>query len=615
MSYDYRDDNDDDNKDREESYPDGNDDYMDDKDQYPVDDDDDKSMTGKKDSFEKGDDKDPNDDFFKDEDFEFADYSGDDVEEEGYRSKRIREKRKRRKLIYTSFTVFIIIVIIAAAIVFGYRYIKNRFFTLTEITEEERITVPESLELGQDINIIMATAGEDLNEPDISSIVFTSYYSATGETRSLCMPTKTLMDVPGIGAELIGRSVEIGGMDLLSLTLEKGLGMDMEIDYYLLMDVKNVVGKLGGIELSLDQAYAVKNYTDGTTFSLEPGVNLLDGDETQNMLKYFSGIEKEVPVEDIKIQKKIIDTIIARIVGDAEEDLTNNINLVKDYIDSDLSLEELLKLFSTFSKIETSKNMVYTLGVSSTELEGEGIVYLPDVANLSNLFNKDETQEEVVTEAERTITVTILNGVGTPGIAAELSDALRSQVYESGKVKFDILEVGNADNFNYSENEIVVYSSNESIIMTAASEIKGMLGTGTITTREEEVVSSDIVIILGSDYDPTSAQDVVPVEVEGIVEIAVLNGVGVAKIAARVSEEIQDHFNIDQKIIEVVKVWDADNYKYTQTEIIIYADSEGIEAFAQQVQEKLGVGVIKKSDNNVDNVDITIIVGSDYTSQ
>ncbi|MFC2159333.1 LCP family protein [Actinomycetota bacterium] len=613
MSYDYRDDNDD-NNDREESYPDNNDDYLNDRDQFPVDDDHGKSGTGKKDSYSKDDDEDSNDDFFKDEDFEFADYSGDDLEE-GYRSKRIREKKKRRKLVYTSFTVFIIIVIIAVVIVFGYRYIKNRFFTPTEITEEERITVPESLELGQDINIIMACAGEDLLEPDISSIVFTSYYSTSGETRSLCMPTKTLMDVPGIGAELIGRSVEIGGMDLLSLTLEKGLGMDMEIDYYLLMDVKNVVGKLGGIELSLDQAYAVKDYTDGTTFSLEPGVNLLDGDETQNMLKFFSGIEKDIPVEDIKIQKKIIDTIIATIVGDTEEDLTNNINLVKDYVDSDLSLEELLKLFSTFSKIETSKNMVYTLVVSSTELEGEGIVYLPDVANLSNLFNKDETQEEVVTEAERTMTVTILNGVGTPGIAAELSDALKSQVYESGKVKFDILEVGNADNFNYSESEIVVYSSNESIVMNAANEIKGMLGTGTITTREEEVVSSDIVIILGSDYDPTSAQDVVPIEVEGIVEMVVLNGVGIAKIAARVSEELQDHFNVDEKIIEIIKVWDANNYNYTQTEIIIYEDNEGIEAFAQQVQEKLGVGVIKKSDNNVDNADITIIIGSDYTSQ
>jgi hypothetical protein len=333
------------------------------------------------------------------------------------------------------------------------------------------------------------------------------------------------------------------------------------------------------------------------------------------MLKYFSGIERDIPVEDIKIQKKIIDTIMARIVGEGEEDLTNNINLVKDYIDSDLSLEELLKLFSTFSKIETSKNMVYTLMVSSTELEGEGIVYLPDVANLSNLFNKDQVQEEVVIGAERTITVTILNGVGTPGIAAELSDALKAQVYESGKVKFDILEVGNADNFNYSESEVVVYSSNESIIMTAASEIKGMLGTGNITTREEEVVSSDIVIILGSDYDPTAAQDVVPVEVIGIVDMVILNGEGTAKLASTVQGILEDHFNKDEKIIEVKETRDADNWKYTQTEIIIYADDEGIEAFAQQIQERMGVGVIKKSDNNVDNVDITVIVGSDYTSQ
>jgi len=615
MSYDYRNGNDDDNNDREEDFGNGNDDHMDNRDQYPVNDDYDKSGTGKMDSPGNSDKKDFDDDFFKDEDFEFADYSGDDVEEEGYRSKRIRERRKRRKLIYTSLTVFMIIVIIAAAIVFGYRYIKNRFFAPVEIAEEDRITVPESLELGQDINIIMATAGEDLLEPDISSIVFTSYYSTSGETRSLVMPTKTLMDVPGIGAELIGRSVEIGGMDLLSLTLEKGLGMDMEIDHYMLMDIKSIVGKLGGIELSLDQAYAVKNYADGTTFSLEPGVNLLDGSETQNMLKYFSGIERDIPVEDIKIQKKIIDTIMARIVGEGEEDLTNNINLVKDYIDSDLSLEELLKLFSTFSKIETSKNMVYTLMVSSTELEGEGIVYLPDVANLSNLFNKDQVQEEVVTDAERTITVTILNGVGTPGIAAELSDALKAQVYESGKVKFDILEVGNADNFNYSESEVVVYSSNESIIMTAASEIKGMLGTGNITTREEEVVSSDIVIILGSDYDPTAAQDVVPVEVIGIVDMIILNGEGTAKLAATVQGILEDHFNKDEKIIEVKETRDADNWKYTQTEIIIYADDEGIEAFAQQIQERMGVGVIKKSDNNVDNVDITVIVGSDYTSQ
>jgi anionic cell wall polymer biosynthesis LytR-Cps2A-Psr (LCP) family protein len=614
MSFDYRDgDNDD--------YKDDKNDFSGNENGFKKDEDYEDREIEKEDHSRRRNKKDFNDDFFKDEDFEFADYSGEDIEEEGYRSKKIREKRKRRKLLYTSLVILLIIAVAAVGIVFGYKWVRNRFFNTVEIPEEERITVPESLELSQDLNIIIAGSGEDLLEPEVNSIIFTSYYSASGETRSLCMPIKTLMDVPGIGAELIGKSVEIGGMDLLSLTLEKGLGMDMKIDYYLLMDVSGIINKLGGIELELDQAYVINNYSDGSTFNLEPGSNLLDGPEVLNILKYFSGIEKDIPLEDMKIQKKIIDTMISKIVGEDEESLTNNINLVKDYIDSDLSLEELLKLFSTFSNIEADKNTVYTLETSSTELEGEGIVYLPDVGGLSDLFNKEEqTPSEETGVSERTVDVTILNGVGTPGIAKELANILNSQVYESGKNKFSIpTEAGtdrirNADNFNYVSTEIIVCASGGATVMNAANDIKDILKTGNITTSEDEIAGSDIIIILGSDYSPEAAAETEPVEVSGIVEMVILNGEGTRGLALAVQGILENHFNADQKIIEV-EVADADNYNYAQTEIIIYTDKEGIEAFAEQIQERLGAGIIKKSDNNIDDVDITIILGSDYTSQ
>ncbi len=614
MSFDYRDGDNDDYKDDENDFS-GN------ENSFRKDEDYEDRKIEKEDHSRRRNKKDFDDDFFKDEDFEFADYSGEDIEEEGYRSKKIREKRKRRKLLYTSLVILLIIAVAAVGIVFGYKWVRNRFFNTVEIPEEERITVPESLELSQDLNIIMAGSGEDLLEPEVNSIIFTSYYSASGEVRSLCMPVKTLMDVPGIGAELIGKSVEIGGMDLLSLTLEKGLGMDMKIDYYLLMDVSGIIDKLGGIELELDQAYVINNYSDGSTFNLEPGSNLLDGPEVLNILKYFSGIEKDIPLEDMKIQKKIIDTMISKIVGEDEESLTNNINLVKDYIDSDLSLEELLKLFSTFSNIEADKNTVYTLEASSTELEGEGIVYLPDVGGLSDLFNKEEqTPSEETAISERTVEVTILNGVGTPGIARELADILNSQVYESGKNKFSIpTEAGtdrirNADNFNYVSTEIIVCASGGATVMNAANDIKDILKTGNITTSEDEIAGSDIIIILGSDYSPETNVETEPVEVSGIVEMAILNGEGTRGLALAVQGILENHFNADQKIIEV-EVADADNYNYAQTEIIIYTDKEGIEAFAEQIQERLGAGIIKKSDNNIDDVDITIILGSDYTSQ
>ena len=602
-------------------------DYRDDDDDYRDDDYDREDDTFKRDNgYEErepetgedagpGDKKDFDDDFFKDEDFEFTDYSGEDAEDTGYRSRKIREKRKRRKLIYTSFAILLIIVLVAAGIVFGYRWVKNRFFSTAEIAEEERISVPESLELDQDLNIVLAGSGEDLLEPEVNSIIVTSYYSAGNETRSLCLPVKTLMDVPGIGAELIGRSVEIGGMDLLGLTLENGLGMDMQIDGYIMMDVAGIVNKLGGIELQVDQAYVINNYTDSTTFNLEPGPNLLDGSQVLNILKYFSGIERDIPLKDIKMQKKVMDAIIDRIAGEDEESLTGNLNQVRDLIDSDLSLEELLKLVSTFAGIPPEKNMAYTLEASSTELEGEGIVYLPDVAGLSDLFSKEEAVREEVVEAERTVDVVILNGVGTPGIAAELSDTLGEQVFESGKKKFSILEVGNADNFNYASTQIIVYSSGESAVMNSANELKEILGAGDITTGEDEIASSDIVIILGADYNPGTAAETEPLEVSGIIDVAVLNGVGVAGIAKSTSEELEEHFNADRKIIEIVKVWDADNYNYTQTEIIIYSDEAGMEAFAQQIKDMMGAGVIKKSDNNIYNEDITVIIGSDYTSQ
>jgi len=608
MSFDYRDGDDDDYKDDENDLS-GN------KGSFKRDEDHEGREIERESRSKRRDKEDLDDDFFKDEDFEFADYSGEDTEEGGYRSKRIREKKKKRKLFYTLLTILLIIVVAAVAIVFGYKWIRNRFFNTAEIIEEEGITIPDSMELGQDLNIIIAGAGEDLLEPEVNSIIFTSYYSASDEMRSLCMPVNTYVDIPGIGPGLLGRSVEIGGPDLLSLTLEKGLGMDMEVDYYLLMDVSGIVNKLGGIELELDRAYIINNYSDGGTFNLEPGINLLDGPEALNILKYFSGIEKDIPLKDMKIQKQIIDTMILKTVGEDEESLINNINIIWDFIDSDMNKEELLKLFSTFSKIEADKNTVYTLEASSTELEGEGIIYLPDVGGLSGLFKREQTPSEETAVVERTIDVTILNGVGTLGIASGLSDSLKSQAYDSGKNKFNIIEVGNADNFNYDTTEIIVYASSEAIVMNGANDIKVILKTGNITTGEDEIAGSDIIIILGTDYSPDTVAEAEPVEVSGIVDIVILNGEGTAKLAATVQDILEGHFNTDSNVLEIIDTRDADNWGYTQTEIIIYTDGEGIDAFAEQIQERLGVGIIKKSDNNIDDVDITIILGSDYTSQ
>ncbi|MBE3089906.1 MAG: LytR C-terminal domain-containing protein, partial [Actinobacteria bacterium] len=157
--------------------------------------------------------------------------------------------------------------------------------------------------------------------------------------------------------------------------------------------------------------------------------------------------------------------------------------------------------------------------------------------------------------------------------------------------------------------------SGQSYVVEAANDIKSILEVGNIIAREDEGANSDIIIVLGADYKAKAEEEVAEEEVAQIIKINILNGEGTAELAFTAKGIIESYFNEDGKILEVVETKDADNWNYTQTKIIIFTSGEGVNTLAQQLQERLGVGVIEYSDNNVDNVDISIILGSDYTNK
>ncbi len=556
------------------------------------------------------DDKNPGDDFFKDDDFEFVDYDKEDHAGEGYRIKRIKERRKRKRLILSTILIMAILTLVAVGIVFGYRFIKNKYFSRGEISEEESITIPQLLQLEYDVNIVIAGARENLLEPEINSILFTNYNSSRKELISLHIPTKTLMEIPGFGLESVDQSVKYGGMDLMRLTLENGLGMGA--DHHMLIDVYTVVNKLDGIEIKLDEPVVIKG-SDNSEEELKQGVNLINGKTAVNFLLYFSGIRGDVPIENILKQRLIINSIIKEIAGENEKDLSSNLALVKNYIDTDLSDEELYKSIATFSEIEAEKSKSFALDVTSVELEGS-IFYVPDISRVSEIFAQEETVEEKETVTGETVSLVVLNGAGTPGLANSVSEILMNLKYEDGKDKYSIVKTGNADNFNYNTTEIIV-NSGEAYVMAAAENIKNVLKVGDISVREGVEAESDIIIVLGRDYNYELMEGEESEVPDETIKINVLNGEGTSKLAATVAGLIGEHFNAQEKVLEVAETKDADNWGYTQTEIIYFTSREGVEELARQIQEFLGAGVIKSSQDNADNVDITIILGSDYTKK
>lgn len=575
--------------------------------------------------------------FFKDSDFEFKDYEDGEYDVNGVRNVRVKNKKKRRKIILSTILIMSILVVVAIGIVFGYRYIKNKFFSTTSTTTsttEQAIVVPSSLKLTKDLSIVISCAGDNLLEPELNSIIFSKYSSTDTEMISLCVPINALMEIPGFGLDSINKSVEFGGMDLLKLTLKNTLGMD--VNNYMLMDIVNIVNKLESINLKLDEDITI-TASDGSMTELKKGDNIINGETALNYLKYFSGVNTDVPIASISKQKILLDSLAKKIIGEKEGDMAKNFTKINDYIDTDLNLEELSELVSTIAGLDSDKNKSYALEGSTVELEGKTF-YVPDITKIANIFNNESViqngNEEPATTGE-TLTLSVLNGVGIKGIAAKTSDLLKDLKFSDGKLKYNVTTVGDADNYEYAQTQIII-KSGEQNMMTAAEDIKKILMVGNITTQEEGgTQSTDIVVIVGKDFNydaalaaststsetgteetttSTSSTDTETTESAQIIfDINVLNGEGTQGIAATVKDILEKNLNKDEKTIKVIEATNADNFSYSQTKIITFTDKKGIQDVAKKIKEVLGVGLISASTDNTDKVDITVIIGSDYT--
>ena len=233
---------------------------------------------------------------------------------------------------------------------------------------------------------------------------------------------------------------------------------------------------------------------------------------------------------------------------------------------------------------------------------------------LQNGYNYTGTVDNVSAETETGYKVSILNGNGVKGIAAKASELLKGIKDSSGKNKYNIFMVADADNYNYKNTQIIC-KSKDSEISKAAEEIKSMLKVGVITTSKGTSQNSDIVIIIGNDYllaNGVSANTTTASENSELILVNILNGQGTQSIAASARDKIEAALGNNKYLIKITEAKNADNFNYKKTRIIIFTKKTGIDNVANDLKKLIGAGEISKSTNNVDNVDISIIIGNDY---
>jgi len=161
--------------------------------------------------------------------------------------------------------------------------------------------------------------------------------------------------------------------------------------------------------------------------------------------------------------------------------------LIERAVRTDTSKEERKNILNEVSAVPNEKISLVDMPVRPIAI-GEETYYdakKEELSRLAKLFwsvdlTRDERRERVI----------ILNGSGRPGVARKAADNLLGK-------GFSIVDIKNADNFNYQQTQLIIYNEKK---LSAANKVKKLLGFGNISTKNTPQDVVDIVIILGKDF-------------------------------------------------------------------------------------------------------------------
>ncbi len=167
--------------------------------------------------------------------------------------------------------------------------------------------------------------------------------------------------------------------------------------------------------------------------------------------------------------------------------------LFVDPLDTNLSAEDTERWSSAIAEIPVANVALVPMPVKPLNV-GSQSYFEPQREEIADLI---EAWWGVAIDAEDRVTrVIVYNGSGVPGIAGQASQVL----IRSG---FRVVDTKNADSFDYTETQIIVESGDPA----DGERAREALGVGTVVEQPSEQQVADIIIIIGSDFEPPEPTD------------------------------------------------------------------------------------------------------------
>jgi LCP family protein required for cell wall assembly len=341
----------------------------------------------------------------------------------------------------------------------------------------------------------------------------------------MSIPRDLWVEIPGYGHGRINTAYFLGERDRLPgggpalavETVENFLGVP--IPYYVQIDFNafvRFIDELGGVEINVPEEIRVDPIAwepgESNTVLLEPGPQVLNGDVT---LAYARARKTEggdfdrakrqqqvaIAIRDRILSLEMIPTLVAK-APNLYAELSSGIR-------TNLSLDQMLSLGMTAIKVDRENirkgviappNMVTLERVIYGGEEADVLKPVPDQIRIlrDEIFTAEgalgpsievaDTSEASELENAR---LAVLNGTGEEGLAGRMAEQFTA-------LGFNVVEIANADSWDYPTSRIVDYTGNPYTTKYIADLLD--LSQGQILFQTDPDAELDLAFVVGYDW-------------------------------------------------------------------------------------------------------------------
>ncbi|HHX74295.1 MAG TPA: LCP family protein [Firmicutes bacterium] len=367
------------------------------------------------------------------------------------RTKR-RRLKKGRLLFLLAIFAFLLLLFFASRFLGALKGIRD------ESTWAQNLPAPEE---GQALNILLYTVSP---EEKLTSLSLAAVQAEDKIVRHLALPAETLLnpeeEVPVDLLQVFASTGRSGLLQAVERLLETQIHVFMEISE----------AALGDLASELEEEYAVSIPTIAR----------------ENLPAYLNAGGLNA-AEKTERRRQVLAAVLRQTLQG---------NMVKDFfsfrhtapaLQTNLSWREVLSLLRTFEDASYAA-AVQVYPVPGTVVDRGGAQYWALDAESIPVLSVWLADGTIILPRNQ-ITVEVLNGCGVAGIAGKVADMLRAE-------RFHIVNVGNADNFDYEVTQVIYRDTN----LQAAKEVAQFIPNPDLLKAENTESDVLVTVIIGKNY-------------------------------------------------------------------------------------------------------------------